>query len=245
MRPFLLISTRADDALAEDELRAVLSLTGLPPERVRQWRLERDLFPGPPDDAWLASHAGFLLGGSPFTSSDPDRSPTQVRVEEQLEQLLAVVLARDLPFLGMCYGVGMLARVAGGVIDRAHAEPVGVTRVSLTEAAATDPLLRDVPASFDAFVGHKEATSRLPDGAVLLAGSDACPVQMYRMGEHVYATQFHPELDGAGLALRVDAYRDHGYFDPSEVDALTRLAHAADVGHAHTVLRNFVQRYGA
>ena len=37
----------------------------------------------------------------------------------------------------------------------------------------------------------------LPRHAVLLASSPTCPVQAFRIGSHVYATQFHPELDAA------------------------------------------------
>ena len=53
-------------------------------------------------------------------------------------------------------------------------------------------------ATFDAFVGHKEACRVLPADAVLLASSPTCPVQMFRVRENLYATQFHPELDVAG-----------------------------------------------
>ena len=52
---------------------------------------------------------------------------------------------------------------------------------------------------FEAFVGHKEAVRDLPAHAVRLASSPACPVQAFRVGQHVYATQFHPELDIDGL----------------------------------------------
>jgi len=241
-RPFLLISTRAEDELAADELRAVRELSGLG-DRVLQWRLERDPLPAP-SEAWLNGWAGILLGGSPFTSSDPERSELQVRVEDQLEALVAELLARDQPFLGLCYGVGILGRVGGGSIDRRHGEPVGATWVSLTPEGARDPLLVGVPERFEAFVGHKEATATLPADAVLLASSAACPVQMYRMGRNVYATQFHPELDAVGLATRIEAYKHLGYFDPSEAGALTAVAHGTDVHHAHTVLRNFARLYG-
>ena len=74
-----------------------------------------------------------------------------------------------------------------------------------------DPLFGVLPPRFDAFVGHKEAVSRLPEGAVLLAGSATCPVQAFRLGRRVYATQFHPELDVEGLVHRLTIYRDHGY----------------------------------
>lgn len=243
MKPFLLISTRSDDEAAEDELRGVLELGGLPADRVTQWRLEADPLPAELDEAWVAQWAGIILGGSPFNSSDEERSDIQRRVEDDLERLLPHVLRLDSPFLGLCYGVGMLGRVAGGVVDRTYPEAVGVTTVKVTNDGAVDPLLVGMPVSFQAFVGHKEATTELPAGATLLASSGPCPVQMFRLGKHVYATQFHPELDGAGLAKRIEIYQDAGYFEPSEAAHLTEMAHTAEVGHARKVLRNFAARY--
>ena len=87
-----------------------------------------------------------------------------------------------------------------------------------------DPIFRDVPVAFAAYGGHKEAMTRLPDHCVRLATSDACPVQAFRVGRHVYATQFHPELDLVGVCTRIDVYKDAGYFPPTEADTLKELS---------------------
>ena len=129
------------------------------------------------------------------------------------------------------------------MIDTTFSEPVGPTTIELTPAGRTDPLLAGLPARFEAFVGHKEAVASLPEHAVLLASSAACPVQMFRVREHLYATQFHPELDLDGLRTRVQAYREHGYFDPAEADDVLARAARANVASAHLVLSRFVQRY--
>ena len=41
-------------------------------------------------------------------------------------------------------------------------------------------------------------------------------MQAFRLGRNVYATQFHPELDVAGLVTRIEVYRHFGYFEPHE-----------------------------
>jgi GMP synthase (glutamine-hydrolysing) len=64
----------------------------------------------------------------------------------------------------------------------------------------------------------------LPEGCVHLVAGEACPFQMIRYGENVYATQFHPEADGEVFALRIRIYRDKGYFAPEDADALTAAA---------------------
>lgn len=241
-KPFLLISTRDDPVAAEDEVRGFIAASGLPSSGLSVLALDAAPLPR---DLDLDAFSGVLLGGSPFNSSDPPaaKSTTQVRVEAELSALLDELIERDFPFLGACYGIGTLGIHQGGVVDRTYGEPVGTTRVDLTGAGSADPITAGLPRSFDAFVGHKEAVSALPGHAVLLATSAACPVQMFRIGRNLYATQFHPELDGDGLATRIAIYRDAGYFPPDQAVELTAHAHAADVPWPSEILRNFVRRY--
>ncbi|MGE5287218.1 MAG: glutamine amidotransferase [Micromonosporaceae bacterium] len=241
MKPFLLLGTRADDAAADNEYDSFLAFSGLGERDLRRVRLERQ----PLGTVDLRDWSGILLGGGPFNSSDPEssKSPVQRRVEADLRGLLDRVISADFPFLGACYGIGTLGGHQGAVVDRRHAEPVGSVPVTLTPEGRSDPLLHGLPATFDAFVGHKEAISRLPRHAVLLASSPACPVQAFRIGSHIYATQFHPELDAAGLCTRIDVYKHAGYFEPEQADELKALAQRSSVTHPPAILRQFVQRY--
>ncbi len=239
MKPFLFLGIRAEDEAADDEYSAVLRYSGLEAGDLRRHRLERDQLGEVDLDDW----AGIVLGGGPFNVSDPEKSPTQVRVEAELSELATKVVAADFPFLGACYGIGTLGILGGGVVDRTHGEPVGAAEIRLTEAGRDDPLFGVLAPSFTAFLGHKEAVRRLPDGAVLLASSAACPVQAFRLGRHVYATQFHPELDVAGLKTRIDAYRHHGYFDPTEAESLKSMADASVVTEPMRILSRFVELY--
>jgi len=168
----------------------------------------------------------------------------QRRVEAELRGLLERVITADFPFLGACYGIGTVGSHQGAVVDRRYAEPVGPVRVTLTRKGRDDPLLGGLPATFDAFAGHKEAISGLPRHAVLLATSPRCPVQAFRIGSHVYATQFHPELDAAGLCTRIEVYKHAGYFEPGQADELKAQARRSNVNHPPAILRRFVHRYG-
>lgn len=241
MKPFLLLATRAEDGAADAEYEAVLRLSGLAERDLRRIRLES----APMPSVDLDQVSGIILGGSPYDTTAPPqrRTPTQDRVETELAVLLDEVLARDFPFLGACYGIGTLGRQVGAVIDGTYAEPVGPTTIVLTPEGRSDPLLAGIPDMFEAYVGHKEACSRLPDSAVLLASSASCPVQMFRVGRHVYATQFHPELDLHGLTVRIETYAGFGYFGPDEADDVRARARAARVDDAHRVLENFVGRF--
>jgi GMP synthase (glutamine-hydrolysing) len=242
VKPILLLSIRADDAAADNEYESFLTLAGLEEDELRRVRLEQRAL----GDVDLRDWSGIWLGGGPFNYTEPDekKSPVQRRVEADLNRLLDTVVEADFPFLGACYGVGALGSHQGGVIDRRYAEPVGTVRVTLTAAGRSDPLLGELPGEFEAFTGHKEAVSELPGHAVLLASSAACPVQAFRVGANGYATQFHPELDAAGISTRVDVYKHAGYFHPSEAEKIKALAWRSEVSHPPAILRAFVRRYG-
>ena len=105
------------------------------------------------------------------------------------------------------------------------------------------PLLLDFPDRISVLLGHKEACDTTPEGAILLMRGDNCPVQMFRIGKNVYATQFHPEGDSEGFRKRINAYKDHGYFDPTTAEALKEIINQAETPFAQEILRRFVKRY--
>jgi GMP synthase (glutamine-hydrolysing) len=242
VKPFLLLSSRAEDVAADGEYAAFLAATGLAEEQLRRVRLEAAPLP----ELSLDDHAGIFLGGGPFNSSDPPaaKSTVQRRVEAELTSLLDEVVERDFPFLGACYGVGPLGIHQGGIIDRRYSEPVSATRIELTDEGLRDKILAGMPEAFDAFVGHKEACRVLPPTGVLLATAPRCPIQMFRVKQNIYATQFHPELDVPGIITRVHVYQHAGYFPPTEVAELVGRLSQAVITEPGRILANFVARYG-
>jgi GMP synthase (glutamine-hydrolysing) len=239
--PFMLLSIRAEDEAADDEYLAMMRFAGLDTAGLRRIRLTHESL-GPVD---LTEWSGIILGGGPYNVSDaPDsKSATQQRVESELLPLIDRIVDRDFPFLGCCYGVGTLGTVAGATVDRTYSEPVGAVTVTLKPAGRNDPLFADMPDVFDAYGGHKEAATSLPPDVVCLASSADCPVQAFRVGNNVYATQFHPELDADGICTRIDVYKNHGYFVPEDAESLKSAARQRDIAHPPTVLRTFVERF--
>ena len=241
VKPFLLLGTRAENAAADNEYDAFLDFTGLDESLLHRIRLERR----PLGDVDLDDWSGIFLGGGPFNASDcaESKSAVQRRVEEELSALLDDVIERDFPFLGACYGIGVIGTHEGGTVDREYAEPIGRTQVTLTPEGRADPLLGALPDEFEAFVGHKEAIRDLPANAVHLASSPHCPVQAFRVGSNVYATQFHPELDIHGLCIRIEVYKNAGYFDPGEAETVKEMAKRGEVFDPPKILQQFVGRY--
>jgi GMP synthase (glutamine-hydrolysing) len=241
VKPFLLLAIRAEDVAADDEYAAMLRCTGLGENELRRIRLERRPLGSLDLDEW----SGFILGGGPYQGSDPEeaKSATQRRVEADLATLLDAVVERDHPFLGSCYGIGTLGRHQGAVVDRTYGEPISGIQISLTEEGRQDPLFQVAGPTFGAYTGHKEAIRKLPGHAVSLATSTACPVQAFRVGSRVYATQFHSELDLEGLATRVEVYKYAGYFEPEQAEAVLAAARASGVTETPNFLGRFVELF--
>jgi GMP synthase (glutamine-hydrolysing) len=244
MKPFLILQLRPEEEASDNEFYAILEKGGLKESGVRRVRLERDELPA---DLDLNDYAGVIVGGGPGCVSDApeDKSPLEKHIEDQVMSLMPAITTRDVPFLGCCYGIGILAHHLGASVSKGrYSEPVSVVRAAATDNGREDPLLAGLDGPFDAFVGHKEAVQELPEGCAHLVAGDACPFQMIRHGENVYATQFHPEADGEVFALRIRIYRDKGYFAPDDADALTAAARLGNPEAGARILRNFVERYG-
>lgn len=237
----LLIQSRPETDVAENELESICRLGGIDPTRVERLRIERDEL----TEIDLDRYAAIIMGGGPanFASPEDKKSVEQKRYEEWLIAFVQKVIAEDKPFLGMCLGIGVVAMASGARPSFDYGEAVEPVEIEIDEIEANDPLLAGLPKRFYALVGHKEGIDEAPAGCVELARSRSC-VQMLRCGANVYATQFHPELDVPGLAVRVEAYKHHGYFPPDEGDEIVTNATKADISHAVKVLKNFVRRYG-
>ncbi len=241
-KPFLILQLRPEDDTSDNEFAAICRYGRLRPEHTHRIRIERQ---GIPRNLRLDDYSGIIVGGSPFDISTPEaeKSPIQKRIEADFDRLFDELVPRDFPFLGACSGNGLLGSWLGAPITTRHGEPVGCVDLELTEEGKRDPLLQGYPSSIPALLGHKEACDRLPEGATLLIRGAACPVQMFRVGENVYATQFHPEGDAEGFILRIQAYRHHGYFEPEEAEALIERIRPARTPEANGILRRFVTRY--
>jgi len=194
----------------------------------------------------LDEYSGVIIGGGPFDVSKPikEQKQDQKRAEKELIPLIDQIVKKDFPYYGNCYGLGFLVKYQGGEVSKENfIEDVGAITVTLTEAGKKDPLLEGLPDQFRAFVGHKESCQSLPKGAVLLAKGEVCPIQLIKMKNNIYASQFHPELDVKSLILRLNIYKDAGYFDPAESEALFTRIRKEKVTVPLIILKRFVDRY--
>ena len=244
MKQFLILQLRPEADASDAEYASILDKAGLTPDRAHRIRLDCEDLPQGLD---VTDYAGVIVGGGPGCVSDDPATKSEVdtRIENAIMGLMPQITARDHPFMGCCYGLGILAaHLDGNVSKKRFGEPVGPSTCRLTPDGETDPITAGLTPVFQAFVGHKEAVQDLPRDCVHLVASDPCPFQMIRWGQNVYATQFHPEADALDFEQRINIYKHHGYFPPQDAQRLIEMCHAADVTQPGEILRRFARRYG-
>ena len=241
-KPILILQLRPEDTTSDSEYACFLKYGKLRPEDTCRIRIEKN---GIPNDLDIEKYSAIIVGGSPFDISTPEdkKSPIQKKIEADFDKLLQQVVTQDFPFLGACSGNGLLGHVLGTRISTRYGEAVGCVSLDITEAGKQDKLLKGMPDQIDVLLGHKEAVDTTPEGATLLVSGHACPVQMFRVGDNVYATQFHPEGDAEEFSLRIDTYRNHGYFEPHEADVLKARVSEKPTPYAQEILKRFVENY--
>jgi len=241
-KPFLVLQLRPEDDTSDSEFAAILKYGGLEEREVRRLRIEKT---GILADLRLDDYCAVIVGGSPFDISTPQekKSAIQNRIERDFNRLFDTLVPRDFPFLGACSGNGLLGAYLGTPISTRYGEPVGPAMLDLTEDGRNDPLLAGLPDRIAVLLGHKEACDATPAGATLLMTGAGCPVQMFRVGRNVYATQFHPEGDAEGFTVRIHAYKHHGYFEPHDAERLIEAVGTQQTPHAQEILKRFVERY--
>lgn len=137
---------------------------------------------------------------------------------EGVRELIRYGRTIDLPTMGICLGAQIAATALGGEVAVPHErDEHGVIELQLTEAGVEDATLKPAideavraavragistsdGTRLPAYASHNDAVTRLPEGATLLATTEASPVHAWRLGR-VLAFQQHPEVSPAHLAV--------------------------------------------
>ena len=178
---------------------------------------------GQPLPADLTGYSALVVLGGAMNAYQDEVAPWL----PELRALLAAAVRAELPTLGICLGAQLLAVAAGGRVSAAETPEYGAQLVAKRQAAAEDPLFRELPITPDVLQWHVDEVSQLPPGAVLLASSPVCEVEAFRVGRLAWGVQFHIETTPEIVTrwARQDAELLAGYDLPAILERAVR-AHA-------------------
>jgi len=145
---------------------------------------------------------GLVVMGGPMGVGDIDDHP---HLAQEID-LIGQALRDELPLLGVCLGSQLLAHALGADVRPGPKKEIGWGEVTLTDAAADDPLFGSVDNSFSAFHWHGDVFD-LPDGAVSLARSAQTDHQAFRYSDAAYGLLFHLEVTPEIVSGMTEVFR--------------------------------------
>lgn len=176
---------------------------GCPPQLLGGWLTQSGAVldvrrPGAGEElpADLADHDAFVVLGGHMGAYDDDEAPWL----PQVRALIRTAADAAVPTLGICLGHQLIAVALGGrVTPNPSGQQSGVLPVGWRPEAATDPLLgtlltRSTPAQ-RGIQWNNDIVVELPDGARVLAETEAGELQAARFASTVWGLQVHPEAD--------------------------------------------------
>lgn len=152
--------------------------------RVRDLHVYSEILPcdAPAAEIMAANPSAIILSGGPASVYAED-APS---VDPEIFNL-------GLPVLGFCYGQQIMAVTLGGTVG--HTEKGEYGPAPLTRCCADSPLYEGTPDEQTVWMSHRDAVSQVPEGFVVTATTDVCPVASMENAERkLFATQYHPEV---------------------------------------------------
>ena len=124
---------------------------------------------------------GIVLSGGPASVFD-----------EKAPQCDTKLYSCDIPILGICYGMQLMAQAMNGIVLPGTEREFGGARIHISTPGR---LFSGLPDNLDVWMSHGDQLKEPPDGFQILAQTDSCPIAaMENIQRRFYGLQFHPEV---------------------------------------------------
>lgn len=162
---------------------------------------------------------GVVALGGAMSAKDDEVTPW-LREEKVF---LRHLVDSNIPVLGICLGAQLLALALDGEVSRLESNEIGIYKIK----TVTEDSLFNFQGEISTVQWHEDYVSRLPGGATLIANSETCPTQIFRVGTSSYGIQSHPEAD-ASIVKLWEAKPDNAFKNFGERLVSTEVARAEE-----------------
>ncbi|MCH8821300.1 glutamine-hydrolyzing GMP synthase [Patescibacteria group bacterium] len=129
----------------------------------------------------LKNIEGIILSGGP-SSVYKNRSP---RLSDSLLKL-------NVPILGICYGMQLLAEYFGGRVAKSKSREYGKETIFVNQG---NDLFKGLSKRETVWLSHGDKVEKLPKEFRSISSSRSCPIAgFFNRNKNIYAVQFHPEV---------------------------------------------------
>ena len=133
---------------------------------------------------------GILLSGGPHSV-----------YEKQAPSLNREIFNLNIPILGICYGMQLLAKVLGGKVKKTKKQEYGKTYMYIDNHKS---LFYSLPTKIIVWMSHADSVERLPQGAISLSHTQNVKYASFFIpAKKIYGVQFHPEVAHTQLGLQI------------------------------------------
>jgi len=160
---------------------------------------------GPPDQKGPRDYRAILWTGSNLNVYDRENPFVARQVA-----FARMAYEAGTPAFGSCWGLQVAVTAADGeVAPNPRGREIGIARgIRPTARGREHPMFAGKPAVFDNFASHLDHVTKLPAGAVVLAGNEFSPVQAIEITHQrgtFWGVQYHPEYDLHQMACLISA----------------------------------------
>ena len=141
---------------------------------------------GDPLPKTMAQHAASIIFGGPMSANDDATLPF---IRTELDWI-PIALSSQKPYLGICLGAQLLAKVLGAKVSPRSDEQREIGYFHLRPTSAGRAY---IPSPMGVYQWHGEGFT-IPAGAIKLAEGDAFPNQAFSYAGTAFGLQFHPEM---------------------------------------------------
>jgi len=233
----LYFQIRDDEETKAEELVEFSEYSGLSADQFRVANVfEEPDFPS----SMAEDFDAVFVGGSSDASV---MKPEKYLFVPKLEAVLRWCAENDKPVFASCFGFQAAVTGLGGemMIDERNVGRENI-EINVTDEGKKDELFKDVGDSITTISWHKERAKTLPEGVVVLATSDTCPYDAFKLpGKPFYAFQFHPEIGRKGLVSRLSRYI-HRYVSDGDEALQHVIDNCQETPESNALVRKFVDR---
>ncbi len=166
--------------------------TQLIARRVRESKVYSEIFPynASIEKIRYFNPKGIILSGGPSSVYDQDAPIPDLRI-----------FKLDIPVLGICYGMQLMAHCLKGKVAKAQKREYGKAELIIDQKA---DIFKDIPQKTVVWMSHGDKIERCPSHFQPIAHTANSPIAaMANKNDRFYALQFHPEVVHTPMGLKI------------------------------------------